>query len=188
MTKGLKTRRMYTAKCFSTSHWTDHEVRFCHTRLLDMNMLGLLIRESNPDLVDELKIRISNGMFTSQYWTRYKGPGTGDWIWTTKQQKLTIDKKEYRKGHVIKGRIDFECMQQATNPKFIEKCGKNPIGIKVYGKKSSHFKVLKVFIRTPTAKDCHCECSETIPGLEQRDCFVVSLLAMIRSSGQYGMN
>ena len=45
-------------------------------------------------------------------------------IWTTKRQKLTLDKNVYRKGDVIKGRIDFECVEEPTNPKYIEKWGK----------------------------------------------------------------
>jgi hypothetical protein len=54
-------------------------------------------------------------------------------IWTTKQQKLTLDKKTYSKGDVVKGKIDFECAESTTDPKWIEKYGPNPITIKVFG-------------------------------------------------------
>ena len=52
----------------------------------------------------------------------------------TTRQKLTLDKKAYRKGNVIKGRIDFECVQKVIDPKNIERWGKDPTTtIKVYG-------------------------------------------------------
>lgn len=54
-------------------------------------------------------------------------------VWTTKRQELTLDKTEYRKGDVIKGRIDFECLQEATRPGFIERHGKWLLTIKIYG-------------------------------------------------------
>jgi hypothetical protein len=132
--RGLK----LTAQCFSTSHSTEHEVRFCEAKLLDVNRIDLFIHEPNPEFVDYLRLRIADGMFTSQYWTGYKigyrmPAGTTPWIWTTTRQELTLDKKAYRKGDVLKGRIDFECVQEATNPKYIEKHGKSPITIKLYG-------------------------------------------------------
>jgi len=46
---------------------------------------------------------------------------------------LTLDKKAYRKGDVIKGKIDFECVQEPTNREYIEKWGSDPTTIKVYG-------------------------------------------------------
>jgi hypothetical protein len=44
-----------------------------------------------------------------------------------------LDKKVYRRGDVIKGRIDFECMEEKTDPKYIEKYGSDQSTIKVYG-------------------------------------------------------
>jgi hypothetical protein len=131
-------RLKHTARCFSTSgHSTpqenEHLVRFCEARLFDVNMIDLFIHEDNAEFFDNLTVRIKDGMFTCQYWTGYKGPGKADWIWTTTRQSLTLDKKTYRKGDVIKGRIDFECVQEPTNPKYIEKYGKNLTTIKVYG-------------------------------------------------------
>jgi hypothetical protein len=126
-------RLKHTAKCFSTSLGIDHEVRFCEAKLLDVNMIHLLIHESNPEFIDKLTVRITNGMFSCQYWTGYKRPGKADWIWTTKRQELTLDKKAYRKGDVIKGRIDFECVQEPTNPKYVEKYGRSSTAITVNG-------------------------------------------------------
>ncbi|AFM26882.1 hypothetical protein [Desulfomonile tiedjei] len=125
-------RLRHTAKCFSTSLGQEHRVRFCEAKLLD-GVIDLFIHEDNPAFFDQLTIRIRNGMFTCQYWTGYKAPGKGDWIWTTKRQELTLDKKVYEKGDLIKGRIDFECAEKPTNPKYIWKYGDYLATIKVYG-------------------------------------------------------
>ncbi len=108
-------------------------VRFCEAKLLDAHMIDLFIHEKNPEFIDKRTVRITNGMFTCQYWTGYKRPGKADWLWTTQRQSLILDKKTYRKGDVIKGRIDFECVQEPTNPEYIQKYGKNLTPIKVYG-------------------------------------------------------
>jgi hypothetical protein len=128
-------RLKLTAKCFFTSLGSKHLVRFCEARLLDVNILDLLIHESNPSFIDTLRLQIRNGMFTSQYWTGFKirptmPPGA---TWTTKRQELTLDRKVYRKGDVIKGRIDFECVQDMTDPKLVYHYHGNPTTIKVYG-------------------------------------------------------
>jgi hypothetical protein len=131
-------RLQHTAKCFSTSgHSTpeenEHLVRFCEARLVDAHTIDLFIHEDNAEFFDNLTVRIKDGMFTCQYWTGYKGPGKADWIWTTTRQSLTLDKKTYRKGDVMKGRIDFECVQEPTNPKYVEEWGRNLTTIKVRG-------------------------------------------------------
>jgi hypothetical protein len=46
---------------------------------------------------------------------------------------LTLDKRTYGKGDEIKGRIDFECVREWSNPKYIEKYGRGPKTIKVFG-------------------------------------------------------
>jgi hypothetical protein len=131
------TRLKQTAKCFSTSSGSEHLVKFCEARLLDANMIDLLIHHESPAFNDTLKVWIRNGVFTCQYWTAQKelistgmGPGT---IWKTTRQELTLDKKVYRKGDVIKGKIDFERVQEPTNPKYIETWGREPTTIKVNG-------------------------------------------------------
>jgi hypothetical protein len=123
----------HTARCFSTSLGNEHLIRFCYAKLVDVNTIHLLILESNPEFFDELKVRITNGMFTSLYWTGFKAPQLADWTWTTKRQELTLNSSEYRIDDVIKGRIDFECVQEATNPKFIEKYGRQSTTIKIHG-------------------------------------------------------
>jgi hypothetical protein len=103
-----------TANCFSTSFGSKHLVQFCEAKSLGKNRMDLFIHHSSPGYDDRLKIRVKNGMFTCQFWTLYRaGPHKG-LTWTTKRQKLTLDKKVYRKGDVIKGRIDFECLDEFT--------------------------------------------------------------------------
>jgi hypothetical protein len=111
-------RLKHTAKCFSTSLGCKHSVEFCEARLLDVNMIDLFIHHWSPGFNDALRVRIRNGMFTCQYWLVYNAGPTEGLIWTTKRQKLTLDKKTYRKGDVIKGRIDFECLDEFINPKY----------------------------------------------------------------------
>lgn len=50
--------------------------------------------------------------------------------WTTKRQKMTLDKKGYRKGDTIKGKIDFECLDELIDPKYPNR---PPRTIQVYG-------------------------------------------------------
>jgi hypothetical protein len=121
-----------TAKCFSNSLGVKHQVAFCEARLVDEN-IDLLIHKTSPAFHDRLRVLVRKGMFTCQFWNLYQIPGDADMVWTTKRQELTLDKKVYRKGDVIKGRIDFECVMEATNPAFIEKKGKWTMTIKVYG-------------------------------------------------------
>lgn len=131
--RGSKQKDTTTAMCFSTSFGVKHVVAICEAKLVDENSIDLLIHQVSPAYLDELKIQATRGVFTCQYLTSYPGPMETDLIWTTKRQELTLDKKAYRKGDVIKGRIDFECLQEATSPKFIEKHGKYPLTIKVWG-------------------------------------------------------
>jgi hypothetical protein len=53
--------------------------------------------------------------------------------WTTTRQELILDKKIYHKGEVIKGRIDYECIEEPINVNHIEKRDSNPITYKIYG-------------------------------------------------------
>jgi hypothetical protein len=126
----------HTAECFiaSSKYGRDKDlVTFCEARLLDVNMMDLLIHEKNMAYIDALKVRIRNGMFTCQYWTFYKWK-RGHLMWKTKRQELILDKKVYRKGDVIKGRIDFECVEEeAMGLKGIEKYDREPTSYKVYG-------------------------------------------------------
>jgi len=123
-------RVRHTAKCFSTSFGVEHLIRFCKAQLLDANMIDLYIDEATPAFDDNLRVQIKDGMFTCQYWTLYRGGPTKDLTWTTKRQQLTLDKKEYQKGDVIKGRIDIEVLDELINP---ECPGRSPRTITLKG-------------------------------------------------------
>jgi hypothetical protein len=118
-----------TARCYSTSSGSKHRVNFCKARLLDGHVIEILIHKSRGAFSDALKVRISGGKFACQFWTPYEFGGIR---WTTTQQKLTLDKKTYQKGDVIKGRIDFECLSE-WQPEYAAKFGRDPRTIKVYG-------------------------------------------------------
>lgn len=121
----------HTARCFSTSFNVKHEVRFCEAKLLDGNVIDLFISEHNPAFDDSLRIRIRNGEFTCQYWIVR---GVGAFKWTTTRQRLTLDKKVYKKGDVVNGGILFECLNELINPKDIERWRRDPTcTIKVFG-------------------------------------------------------
>ncbi len=126
-------RLKHTAKCVSTSSGTEHLVKFCEARKLDVNTLDLLIYDHNLADIDALRVQVRNGMFTSQYWTLYKSNIRAACMWTTKLQKLTLDKRVYRKGDVVKGMIDFECLEEHTDPRYVKKYGSDPTSIKLYG-------------------------------------------------------
>lgn len=120
----------HTARCFSTSRGVKHEVRFCKARLLDADKIDFFIKEFNPAFFDNLRVRIRNGMFTCQYWTQYIDGRTAYLTWTTKRQKLTLDKKAYRKGEEIKGRIDIEVLDELIDPEYPDR---PPRRIVLYG-------------------------------------------------------
>ena len=122
----------HTAKCFSTSFGSKHEVRFCEAKFLDEQKIDLFIHESNRAFNDNLRVLIRNGRFTCQYRTVYMNMlGPSDVLtWTTKRQKLTLDKKVYRKGEEIKGRIDVEILDELFSPTYPDR---PPRLIKVYG-------------------------------------------------------
>ncbi len=129
-------RLKHTAKCFTTDRAIGRDedlLNFCEARLVDVNMIDLLIHEKNQLYVDRLRVQIRNGMFASQFESLYKAPH-GPLIWTTKRQNLTLDKTVYRKGDVIKGRIDFECVEEEiADLNGVKKWRTNPGTIKVYG-------------------------------------------------------
>jgi hypothetical protein len=111
-------RLKHTAECLSNSFRDEHEVRFCEARLIDTNMIDLFINDSSPAFDDYLLLRVRNGMFTSQFWTYYRDRHTGVLTWTTKRQKLTLDKKSYQKGDMIKGKIYVEISDELNDPKY----------------------------------------------------------------------
>jgi len=121
-----------TARCYSASfNYTTHPIPFCEARLIDDDMIELLFHTFTPMFRESLLIRIRDGKFTCQFWIH---DDVGVCTWTTTRQQLTVDKKAYQKGDVIKGRIDFECFQKVIDPKLIEGWKSDPSRtIKVFG-------------------------------------------------------
>jgi hypothetical protein len=108
-------REKHTAECFSNAIAGRGLIKFCDAKFIGSHMIDLLIHVKGGFKYDGLRIWIRDGKFKSQYW------GDSSLGYRTTRQKLTLDKKTYQKGDVIKGRIDFECMKQG------------PFVIKVYG-------------------------------------------------------
>lgn len=125
-----KRKFVHTAKCF-TSHQIEHYIHFCEAKLISNDTIEILIHELTPSTNDNLKIIVSQGQFSCQYWTSYVGDrGDEKLVWTTKKQNLKLNKKRYKKGEVMKGEIKFECLQEVTNPKYK---GRFPRTIKIEG-------------------------------------------------------
>ncbi len=126
----------HTARCFSNSRCSSvHEVRFCKARLREPGFIDIIVLEDNPADDDNLFISVKNGTFMCRYWTVYKRRSkiNPERIWTTMRQSLTLNKQKFRKGDEIKGRINFECVEEPSNPAYIKKHGKYHYTIKVVG-------------------------------------------------------
>ncbi len=122
-------RIVRTADLLSTSWNHKHLLNFCEARLLGQHTIQLFVPDQN-NITEHLRVLIRYGKFSCQYWqTR----GSGAYTWTTTRQKLILDKEMYRKGEVIKGRLDFECVMEPINREWIWKYGKRPQTIHVYG-------------------------------------------------------
>jgi hypothetical protein len=113
-----------------TDQQYEHMIRYCDAELKN-GSIELYIHDFTPSTNDNLKIKIVGGFFQSQYWTTYVADrGDEGLTWTTKKQKLILDKKNYKKGDIIKGKLEFECVQQVTNPEYK---GTSPHNIKIEG-------------------------------------------------------
>jgi hypothetical protein len=112
-----KDRLKNTAKCHSSLD-SRHPIHFCEAKCIDGGGIELLLNDSTlPQPFDQyLLIVVKEGVFWSQYWVNYEAARYGVLTWTTKKQVLTLDKRIYHKGDVIKGRIAFECAEDETDP------------------------------------------------------------------------
>ena len=102
-------------KCYFTSFGIKHQIRSCELRLLGPDIIDLVIENRSlvriPVCGERLRGRIANGMFRCTYSLNCKIPRpTRILTCTTIRQELTLDKKTYRKGDVVTGMIDFECL------------------------------------------------------------------------------
>ncbi len=119
----------HTANCITNQQY-EHKIRFCEAELSNGTII-LYIHDFTASTNDNLKIKITNRLFQCQYWTAYVADkGDEGLIWTTKKQILILDKREYKKGDTIKGKLEFECLQEVTNPKYK---GRYPHYIRIEG-------------------------------------------------------
>jgi hypothetical protein len=127
---GKQRTGLHTAKCFSS--FNESEINCCDAKLVVDGALQLYLHVHGAHY---LRIALQKGKFRSQYWYYYKARTPGDEFltWTTTEQELTLNRKVYRKGDVIKGRIYFVCVQGNSDPKLAEKFAKNPRIIKIEG-------------------------------------------------------
>jgi hypothetical protein len=121
---------IHTADC-RTRHQGLHNINYCSATLQKDGIIELKIEDQSASTGDFLTIQIKDGKFFSQYKTYYPGdPSDINLIWTTTKQRLILNKKEFKKGEVIKGRVEFECVQEVSNPKY---GGRNPQKIRIEG-------------------------------------------------------
>ena len=81
--------------------------------LRDADTIEVLIHSQFVAFSNFLLIRITGGKFSCQFWN---GFDYGAVRYATTAQRLILDKKAYKKGDVIKGRIDFECFSELIHP------------------------------------------------------------------------
>ena len=113
-------RLKHTANCISSSRG-DHLIKYCNARLLADGSIELYFHEDSPAYYDNLSITIKDNKFTSQYWIAHIAIKVGEpseLIWTTKKQNLILDKANYSKNDIIKGKIEFECLEKYNDPKY----------------------------------------------------------------------
>lgn len=126
-------RLYHTAKCFSNSRQVRHVVDYCKAKFNNEESLDLFIHKDSPGFNDQLLIRVRKCQFKCQYWT-YNNIGPDIPVtWVTTRQKLTLNSKIYRMNDVIKGMIDFECVEEKKNANDVEKYGKHQIIIRIFG-------------------------------------------------------
>ncbi len=105
-----------TGSCYFTSFGIKNRVE-CEARLIRPDWIHVRIvkqRPADPTSCGEALLgNIMNGMFACYYQTTCKMPSpTKWWACTTKRQGLTLDKKTYRVGDLVTGRVDFECLEE----------------------------------------------------------------------------
>ncbi|MGO9571502.1 MAG: hypothetical protein ACLP5H_28600 [Desulfomonilaceae bacterium] len=130
---GTEDHLKHKARCLSSLDF-EHVIHFCNAKLLYDGSILICIHETGPSADEHFGIVVENKVFWSQYWYVSIVHLDGDRrTWTTKNQKLTLDKQVYHKGDVIKGKIYFKCLEDETNPKLVEKFGLWPYPITIKG-------------------------------------------------------
>lgn len=106
-----------TADC-RTGHQLPHTIRFSSARRIDEETVEIRIRDETASTYDDVMILVRNGRFLARYRTVYPVAAANDGIvWTTKKQRLVLNKRSYRDGETIRGWIEFECTEESTDPR-----------------------------------------------------------------------
>ncbi|HAR41996.1 MAG TPA: hypothetical protein DCS07_05095 [Bdellovibrionales bacterium] len=105
-------RLRHTAEC-RTEHQIPHMIKFSEARQIDKDTIEIRIHDESASTFDDLTVIVRNGRYSSHYKTVYPvaAANTG-LVWTTTKQRLVLNKKQYAKGDFIRGRIDFECVEE----------------------------------------------------------------------------
>jgi hypothetical protein len=105
-------RLRHTAEC-RTEHQIPHMIKFSEARQIDKDTIEIRMHDESASTYDDLTVIVRNGHYSSHYKTVYPeaAANTGR-IWTTTKQRLVLNKKQYAKKEVIRGRIDFECVEE----------------------------------------------------------------------------
>jgi hypothetical protein len=105
-------RLRHTAAC-RTEHQIPHMINFSEARQIDKNSIEIRIYDESASTYDDLTVIVRNGRFSSQYKTVYPvAAANSGLIWTTTKQRLVLNKKHYEKGEIIRGCIEFECVEE----------------------------------------------------------------------------
>ncbi len=120
-------RQQHTARC-STEHQGAHPISFCDLSLGRGGRLEIHLHDESASTADHLGIVVQSGRFASQYWTFYPLQQPGERLtWTTTRQELVLSADRFARGEALRGRIDFECVQQSNL------AGREPVTIAVQG-------------------------------------------------------
>jgi hypothetical protein len=103
-------------KCYFNSE-IKKRVRSCEAKLINPDTIELTFHNPGPACHEWLKCLITKGIFGCCYKVNCEGPREISTS-TTKREKLTLDKRVYQKGDLIKGRIDVEVLNEPINPKY----------------------------------------------------------------------
>ena len=105
-------RLRHTAEC-RTEHQIPHMINFSEARQINKDTIEILIHDESASTYDDLTVIVKNGRFSSHYKTVSPvAAANAGLIWTTTKQRLVLNKKHYEKGDVIRGRIEFECVEE----------------------------------------------------------------------------
>ncbi|MGB0368098.1 MAG: hypothetical protein ACPGD8_01760 [Flavobacteriales bacterium] len=127
LTKEDTSQRIHTANIqMKGREWNT--IRFCDAKLVN-DTLEIFINDFTASTYDNLKIRVFENRFSSQYWTAYVwNYQQKEFQWTTIEQSLILNQSELEFDKSIRGEIYFKCEERVlgeskTKPDTIELSG-----------------------------------------------------------------